>query len=115
MRIRSLTVRVLLLASIWAAIAIVAIALVISTLYRRAGERGYGDLLHAHLNGVINAVSMDEAGRLTGAPQLGPLAFSQPDSGWYWIVDPLSSPDGARLASVSVGTARGIQRKIPLQ
>jgi len=105
MRIRSLTARVLLLASIWATIAIVSIALVISTLYRRAGERGYGDLLQAHLNGVINAVSMDEEGRLTGTPQLGPLAFSQPDSGWYWIVDPLLPTGGQRLASVSIGTA----------
>lgn len=104
MRIRSLTARVLLLASIWAAIAIIAIALVISTLYRRASERGYGDLLRAHLNGVINAVSMDDSGRLTGNPQLGPLGFSQPDSGWYWIVDPITPAGGQRLASVSIGT-----------
>lgn len=101
---RSLTARVLLLASVWAVIALVAIAFVISTLYRNSSERAFGDLLRAHLNGVINAVTIDEGGRLSGNPQLGDLTFSQPDSGWYWIVDPLNSGNGQRLASVSAGT-----------
>lgn len=105
MRFNSLTARVLLFATIWAAIAIIAIALVISTLYRRASERGFSALLRAHLNTVINAVSMDDAGRLTGNPQLGSLVFSQPDSGWYWVVDPLPPNSGPRLASPSLGAA----------
>lgn len=104
-RVRSLTARVLLFSSIWAVIALVAIALVISTLYRTSSERGFGILLRAQLNSVINAVTMDDAGRLAGRPELGELTFSQPDSGWYWIVDPLNEEGGKRLASISLGNA----------
>jgi signal transduction histidine kinase len=103
LRFNSLTVRVLFFATIWAAIAIVAIALVISSLYRNAGERSFRFLLRANLNGIINAVSMDESGRLSGNPQLGSLAFSRPESGWYWIVDPIQPKGGSRLASASFG------------
>lgn len=104
MRVRSLTARVLLLASVWAVIALVAIAFVISTLYRTSSERAFGGLLRAHLNGVINPVAIDEGGRLAGNPQLGDLTFSQPDSGWYWIVDPLNGANAQRLASASTGS-----------
>tara|TARA_B100000949_G_scaffold200757_1_gene188459 strand:- start:394 stop:1797 length:1404 start_codon:yes stop_codon:yes gene_type:complete len=108
LRFNSLTARVLFFASIWAAIAIVAIALVISGLYRNSSERGFRFLLRANLNGIINAVSMDATGRLSGNPQLGSLAYSRPDSGWYWIVDALPPKDGQpengpRLASPSLG------------
>ncbi|TDH39462.1 HAMP domain-containing histidine kinase [Pseudohoeflea suaedae] len=103
MRFNSLTVRVLFFGSIWAAIGIVAIALVISGLYRNASERGFRFLLRANLNGIINAVSMDETGELSGSPQLGSLAYSRPDSGWYWIVDPIPPAGGSRLVSASLG------------
>ncbi|MGJ8570605.1 MAG: ATP-binding protein [Hoeflea sp.] len=98
----SLTARVLLFASAWAVIALVAIAIVISQLYRAGSERAYGDLLRAYLNSVINAVSIDNDGRLTGNPQLGDLVFDQPGSGWIWLVEPLGELDGPRLASISI-------------
>ena len=99
----SLTARVLLFASVWAAIALVAIAVVISQLYRAGSERAFGDLLRAHLNSVINAVSINADGQLSGNPQLGDLVFDQPGSGWIWLVEPLGALDGPRLASISVG------------
>lgn len=105
MKRTSLTARVLMLASIWAVIALVAIALVISQLYRANSERAFADLLRAQLNGVINAVSIDASGRLTGAPQLGDLVFDQPGSGWIWLVEPLTGIEGPRLGSVSIGDA----------
>ncbi|MBU2485094.1 MAG: histidine kinase, partial [Alphaproteobacteria bacterium] len=74
----SLTARVLLLASVWAVIALVAIAIVISQLYRAGSERAFADLLRAHLNSVINAVTINDQGRLAGNPQLGDLVFDQP-------------------------------------
>lgn len=98
----SLTARVLVFASAWAVIALVAIAIVISQLYRAGSERAFGDLLRAHLNSVINAVSIDEDGRLSGNPQLGDLVFDQPGSGWIWLVEPLGGLDGPRLASISI-------------
>ncbi len=109
LRFNSLTTRVLFFASIWAAIAIVAIALVISSLYRNSTERSFRFVLRANLNSVINAVSMDAAGQLSGNPQLGSLAYERPDSGWYWIVDAIPSKAGKhnevpRLASPSLGS-----------
>jgi len=99
----SLTARVLLFASIWAVIALVAIAIVISQLYRAGSERAFADLLRAHLNSVINAVSIDAEEQLSGNPQLGDLVFDQPGSGWIWLVEPLGMLDGPRLASISIG------------
>lgn len=99
----SLTARVLLLATLWAVIALVAIAIVISQLYRNGSERAFADLLRAQLNSVINTVSIGENGQLTGRPQLGDLVFDQPGSGWIWLVEPLAEVSGPRLSSVSLG------------
>ena len=99
----SLTARVLLFASVWAVIALVAIAVVISQLYRAGSERAFGDLLRAHLNSVINAVAIGENGTLSGNPELGDLVFDQPGSGWIWMVEPLGALGGPRLASISIG------------
>ncbi len=89
-RFNSLTTRVLLFATIWAAIALVVIALVISALFRQSAEKGLRDLLRAQLFGAINSVSVDETTKeLTGSPQMSELGFMQPESGWYWSVEPL--------------------------
>lgn len=103
MRVRSLTERVLLLATLWSAVALVTIAIVISALYRQGAERSFNNLLHAHLFNVINAITVSEDGNLTGNPELGNLRFSQPASGWYWIVEPLGSFASVRLTSTSLG------------
>jgi Signal transduction histidine kinase len=103
MRVRSLTERVLLLATLWSALALVTIAVVISALYRQGAERAFNDLLHAHLFNVINAVSIGEDGNLTGNPELGNLRFSQPASGWYWLAEPLGTFASVRLTSTSLG------------
>jgi len=104
-RSRSLTFRVLFLASLWAALALIAIAVVISTLYRQSAEKSFRDLLRAQLYNVINSVSTDEATRLSGTPQLGDLRFFQPKSGWYWIVEPIGGALATEtLTSASLGT-----------
>ena len=104
-RSRSLTFRVLLLASLWAAVALIVIAVVISTLYRQSAEKSFRDLLRAQLYNVINSVSADEETRLTGTPQLGDLRFFQPQSGWYWVVEPIGGALASEtLTSSSLGT-----------
>ncbi|WP_419913251.1 ATP-binding protein [Hoeflea sp.] len=100
---RSLAARVLAIASAWAVIALFVIGILILTLYRNGTERGFRDLLRAQLYNLINSVSLDENGRLEGTPQLGDLRFSQPGSGWYWIVDIVGDGPPDRLASVSLG------------
>ncbi len=104
MPIKSLTARVLLLTTLWSAVALVVIGLVISTLYRKSAERGFQDLLRAQLNNVINSVSIGEQGALTGSPQLGDLRYAQPKTGWYWIVEPLGTYTSAPLVSPSLGS-----------
>lgn len=103
---RSLTARVLLLATLWSGIALVVIALVISTLYRQSAERSFTDLLRAQLYNVINSVSIGEDNNLVGNPQLGDLRYSQPETGWYWIIEPLGTFAASPLSSSSLGVSK---------
>jgi signal transduction histidine kinase len=103
---RSLTARVLLLATLWSAMALVVIALVISALYRQSAERAFTDLLRAQLYNVINSVSIGENNSLVGNPQLGDLRYSQPETGWYWIIEPLGTFAAAPLSSSSLGVSK---------
>jgi hypothetical protein len=99
---RSLTFRVIALSTVWAVLALIVIATVISTLYRQASERAFDSLLSAHLFNLIGSVSVTEAGQLTGSPDLGDLRFSEPESGWYWSVEPVSGGLAGNLHSISM-------------
>lgn len=105
MRVRSLTARVLVLATLWSAVALVAIAIVISALYGQGAKRGFQDLLRAQLYNVVNSVSVGEGNALAGRPELGDLRFSQPMTGWYWIVEPLGNFSAPALVSPSLGAS----------
>ncbi|MDQ0423143.1 histidine kinase [Rhizobium sp. CRIBSB] len=105
MKIRSLTARVLLLATLWSALGLVTIAVAISALYRQGVERGFNNLLRAQLYNVVNSVSIGDGDSLAGSPALGDLRFSQPATGWYWLVEPLGNYATAPLASASLGVA----------
>jgi signal transduction histidine kinase len=105
MKPRSLTARVLLLATIWSALGLVTIAVAISALYRQGVERGFNNLLRAQLYNVVNSVSIGDGDSLAGSPALGDLRFSQPETGWYWLVEPLGNYATAPLASASLGVA----------
>ncbi|MDW6021109.1 ATP-binding protein [Mesorhizobium sp. BAC0120] len=100
--LRSLTFRVIAFSTLWAVLALIAIATVISTLYRDASERGFESLLSAHLFNLIGSVGATDAGDLTGNPDLGDLRFSQLDSGWYWSVEPVSGGAKGELHSTSM-------------
>ena len=45
---------------------------------------------------------MTEAGALTGRSDLGDLRFSEPGSGWYWAVEPVSGGLSGQLRSLSM-------------
>lgn len=105
MRSNSVTARVLLLASAWSSIALVVIAVVISTLYRQGVQRSFTDLLRAQLHNVVNSVTISPDNSFAGSPQLGDLRYSQPDTGWYWVVEPLGNFTAAPLVSSSLGVA----------
>lgn len=103
--LRSLTFRVIALSTIWAVLALVVIFTLITTLYRQASERGFDSLLSAHLFNLIGSVGVSEQGVLTGAPDLGDLRFSEPQSGWYWSVEPASKELTGNLRSSSMTKA----------
>jgi signal transduction histidine kinase len=102
---RSLAFRVIAFSTVWAIVALVVIFTLITTLYRQASERGFDSLLSAHLFNLIGSVGVSDAGTLTGAPDLGDLRFSEPNSGWYWSVEPASEGLSGSLHSSSMTRA----------
>jgi signal transduction histidine kinase len=101
---RSLTFRVIAFSTVWAILTLVVIFTLITTLYRQASERGFDSLLSAHLFNLIGSVGISDSGALTGAPDLGDLRFSEPNSGWYWSVEPASEGVHGDLHSSSMTT-----------
>jgi hypothetical protein len=99
---RSLTFRVIAFSSMWAILALIVIATVISALFRQASERGFQNLLSAHLFNLIGSVGVSDNGFLTGNPNLGDLRFVQPESGWYWAVVPVGGDLKGELSSPSM-------------
>jgi signal transduction histidine kinase len=99
---RSLTFRVIAFSTVWAILTLVVIFTLITTLYRQASERGFDSLLSAHLFNLIGSVGISDSGALTGAPDLGDLRFSEPNSGWYWSVEPASEGVHGDLHSSSM-------------
>lgn len=87
--LHSLTFRVVAMSTVWAIVTLVVIATIISTLFRQASERGFESLMTAHLFNLISSVGISDDGALQGAPNLGDLRFTVPQSGWYWSVEPV--------------------------
>jgi signal transduction histidine kinase len=102
---RSLAFRVIAFSTVWAILTLIVIFTLITTLYRQASERGFDSLLSAHLFNLIGSVGVSEGGSLTGAPDLGDLRFSEPNSGWYWSVEPASEGVRGDLHSSSMTKA----------
>ena len=99
---RSLTYRVIAFSTVWAILALLVIATIISALFRQASERGFESLLSAHLFNLISSVSLTDQGLLIGSPNLGDLRFTQRGSGWYWAVEPVSPGVAGELRSLSM-------------
>ncbi len=102
---RSLALRIIALSTIWAIVTLIVISTIISTLYRQASERGFNSLLSAHLFNLISSVGVSENGALTGSVDLGDLRFSEPNSGWYWAVEPVSGGLTGQMRSLSMTEA----------
>nr|WP_274533399.1 ATP-binding protein [Fulvimarina pelagi] len=91
------------MSSLWTIAALLAVGILISALYRQAAEDGFSALLEAQLFNLINSVSINDAGYLSGSPNLGDLKYVQPQSGWYWEIVPVSQDLRGRLSSSSLG------------
>jgi len=97
-----LTFRVVAISSLWAIISLIVIATVITALFRQVSHRGFETVLSAHLFNLIASVSANEDGWISGSPNLGDLRFSEPLSGWYWSVEPVSPGLSNALRSSSL-------------
>ncbi len=62
--------------------------------------------MRAQLYNVINSISVNDKEVLAGSPQLGDLRFSQPQTGWYWIVEPIGEFNTPPLVSTSLGSGK---------
>ncbi|TCD14131.1 ATP-binding protein [Oricola cellulosilytica] len=102
LRLDSLAVRVVLLSSLWTVAAIAFLGWLLIGLYRSDSERGFENLQQAQLYNLVGAISVDDAGELTGFPDFGSTSFLQPLSGWYWRVEPIENVEGPPLASPSL-------------
>lgn len=104
--INSLTVRVVLMSSLWALIAIAILGWVLVGMFRSNIDRSFNEVQLAQLYGLIAGVELtaDGAG-LIGAPDLGDANFRNERSGWYWqvsLIGPDGTPTGQRLSSPSL-------------
>ncbi|MGB3500342.1 MAG: ATP-binding protein [Mesorhizobium sp.] len=102
---RSLAVRAITFSTVWAVLALVVIATLVSTLFREASERGFDNLLSANLFNLVASVGASADGQLTGSPQLGDERYLIPDSGWYWSVEPVAAGLKGELKSDSMLSA----------
>ena len=64
---RSLAARVVTFSTLWAVLALVVIATVVSTLFRDASNRGFESLLSANLFNLIASVNVVDS-ELAGSP-----------------------------------------------
>ncbi|MDP3897253.1 MAG: ATP-binding protein [Mesorhizobium sp.] len=99
---RSLAARVITFSTIWAIVALVVIATVVSSLFREASERGFDSLLSANLFNLIASVGASPDGQLTGNPELGDPRYAAANSGWYWTVEPAAAGLSGELRSLSM-------------
>lgn len=106
----SLAARVVTFSTVWAILALVVIATVVSSLFREASERGFDSLLSANMFNLIASVGATEDGQLTGNPELGDERYAQENSGWYWTVEPVAGGElTGRMRSLSLsGEVRAV-------
>ena len=99
---RSLALRVVAFSTVWAVIALMLIATVITSLYNSASIASFERVLAANLFNLIGAVGLNDDGSLEGAPEFGDIRFSVPNSGWYWAVEPIVEGKLTRMTSPSM-------------
>ncbi|MEM7214831.1 MAG: HAMP domain-containing sensor histidine kinase [Pseudomonadota bacterium] len=93
--------RLFLLSSIAALAGVAAVAIFISSDYRRSAESRQEELLTANIFNLMGSVQVNETGTLMGLPDLGDSRYSLFDSGWYWSIEKVGE-DENRLSSLSL-------------
>src|SRR5262249_22333373 len=116
---RSLTVRLALGAAVWSVISLVAVGLIISSLFRGTVERAFDARLDTFLRALIRVSEVGPDGQLhMTTSSLGDPRFDQALSGWYWQIEGahgVNQPRGpdARSHSLWEGTLPAPPRAAP--
>lgn len=98
----SLAFRVVALTTVLVAGAVIAIATLVSALYKDAAEAGFERVLSAHLYNLIGSTGFGTGDNFRGGPDLGDVRFTIPRSGWYWAVEPAAGSSQPPLRSQSM-------------
>jgi len=101
-RFDSLAFRLVAGASVWAAVALIAAAFILTSLYRETVERGFDERLGVYLKTLVGNLAMQSPGQLGDPGNLGEQRFELIYSGWYWQVRKSGGP--VVLASRSLAT-----------
>ncbi|UNE54912.1 sensor histidine kinase [Bartonella machadoae] len=107
---RSLSLRVMILSTLWIIISLSSISAVSILFYQRSSEQSLERVLSAHLYSLIATVTVSPQGNLRGSVGIDDIRYSDPTSGWYWEVVALSHNLKGRLTSPSLGTERIFSR-----
>ncbi|WP_099867775.1 ATP-binding protein [Pararhizobium haloflavum] len=84
MTMRSLRLRLIVLAIVWTTVAIIVAGFVISSLLRNFVEHTFDEALSATMVAVMAGTEFDQAGNLVISNSVVDPRFDQPLSGWYW-------------------------------
>lgn len=99
---KSLSLRLLIVTSVWTVFALVLTGIVLSTVFRRGTEQNFENLLLAHAYNLMGAIDVKSDGNISGVPNLGDPRFLSPLSGWYWTVSTAEEPGIPLINSTSI-------------
>ncbi|WP_409361699.1 ATP-binding protein [Bartonella heixiaziensis] len=104
--VRSLSLRVMILSTLWVVISLSLISAVSILFYRRSSEQNLERILSTQLYSLIATVTVTPDGNLKGSFGIDDIRYLDPTSGWYWEVVSVSPNLRGRLTSPSLGTGR---------
>ncbi|GAA5103612.1 ATP-binding protein [Bartonella jaculi] len=103
---KSLSLRVMILSTLWVVISLSSISAVSILFYQRSSEQNLERILSAQLYSLIATVTVSSDGNLKGSFGIDDIRYSDPTSGWYWEVVSVSPNLQGRLTSPSLGTGK---------
>lgn len=102
----SLRVRLMLIAGVWMALALMVGAFLLQRNFERTLERNFDRRLEADLDALLAGLDEGQEGRIASARPLSDLRYANPFSGWYWQIAPMiAAPGGALLPPLPNGPA----------
>ncbi|MCZ2328503.1 ATP-binding protein [Bartonella sp. F02] len=103
---KSLSLRVIILSTLWIVMSLSSIFGVSILFYQRSSEQSLERILTAHLYNLIATVTVSPEGYLVENIGLNDIRYSDPTSGWYWEVKAISPNLYGRLISPSLGVKK---------